>query len=524
MRTCDRSVHRWVVAAAVACMFCTVGATAAERTSTYFSALESITAGELQHYVDYLADDALEGREAGSPGDREAARFLTEHLEQLRLRPAGIDGGFFQPFDPNYRNILALLPGSDPELKDQVIVVGAHYDHVGYGTKYNSAGPIGQIHNGADDNASGTSGLLELAQALAMLPEPPKRSVLLVFWDAEEKGMFGSKHWLAHPTIPLNRVAAMINVDMIGRLRNDRVIVVGSRSSYGWRRLLSSHNDGPALHLDFTWSMEDLSDHSPFFDSGIPVLLLTTGEHENYHRPSDDANLINNAGMRRVVQLLFGTLCDLADEPTTPGFRADARRETQAARERLAERLPETAIPAANRLGADWDEPRTSGSGVRVKGVEWNSPAARSGLRSGDRIVRFANHDILSADDLTGAVTAAENPVVAVVYRQGRREPQEMTFELTGKPLRLGITWRVDDAEPGTVIITHVVPGSPAAFAGLSRGDRIYQVAGQDFADDAEFARLATSLPEPLELLVERDGQLRIVVLHFQSKPTKRAA
>ena len=135
----------------------------------------------------------------------------------------------------------------------------------------------------------------------------------------------------------------MINLDMIGHLRNDRLIVLGSRSGVGWRRLLSTHNDGPGLNLDFSWSMEDLSDHSPFFESNIPVLLLTTGEHADYHRPTDDANRIDHAGMRRVVQLAFGTLCDLADAPQTPHFRPLAKRETEKVRKQLADRNPVVA-------------------------------------------------------------------------------------------------------------------------------------------------------------------------------------
>lgn len=520
MRTCELNVHRWVVAVVVLCTYHTMTLEAAEKNSSYKAALESITTGELRTHVAYLADDALEGREAGKPGNREAGDYLVEELRRLGLEPAGTDGGYFQPFDPNYRNILALLPGSDPQLKHEVIILGAHYDHVGYGAKHNSHGPIGVIHNGADDNASGTSGLLELAEAFTILPEGPRRSILFVFWDAEEMGMFGSKHWVDHPTIPLDRVATMVNLDMIGRLRENQLAVLASRTAYGWRRLVSRHNEDSDLTLDFSWSLEDWSDHTTFIEKDIPVLLLSTGEHEDYHRPSDDAHRIDHDGMNRIVRLTFGLVNDLANRSESLRFRPAAREETEKMQKELAARVPRLA----DRFGASWQQESSLGDGVRLTRVVYNRPAGRSKLRSGDRIVQFAGHEILTGDDLTGAITSAENPVTAVVYRSGRREPQELTVELSGKPMRLGITWRQDDAEPGAITLTSVVPGSAAAKAGLQLGDRVYQAAGQDFADDGQFVRLVTGSTESLTLLVERNGRIQTVVLQFTDHPTKKAA
>ncbi len=520
MRTCELNVHHWVVAVVVLCTYHTTTLEAAENNSSYKAALESITTGELRTHVAYLADDALEGREAGKPGNREAADYLVEKLRRLGLQPGGTDGGYFQPFDPNYRNILALLPGSDPQLKHEVVILGAHYDHVGYGAEHNSHGPYGVIHNGADDNASGTSGLLELAEAFTTLPEAPRRSILFVFWDAEEMVMFGSNHWADHPTVPLDRVAAMVNLDMIGRLGDKRLAVLASRTAYGWRRLVSRHNDGPDLALDFSWSLEDWSDHTTFIEKDIPVLLLSSGENENYHRPSDDAHRIDHDGLNRIVRLTFGVVNDLADRSESLRFRGAAREETEKMHKELAARVPRLA----DRFGASWQQQASQSGGVRLTRVVYNQPASRSKLRSGDRIVQFGGHEILTGDDLTGAITSAENPVTAVVYRSGRREPQELIVELTGKPMRLGIAWRQDDAEPGAIILTSVVPGSAAARAGLQRGDRVYQAAGEDFTDDGEFVRLATGSDESVTLLVERDGRLQTVILRFTDRPTKKAA
>jgi len=505
------SVGRVVVMVAAWC--CSLASPAAERNSSYLSAMASIRHAELKAHVDYLADDQREGREAGSRGGRAAADYLRAELEQLELVGAGFDGGYFQPFGPNFRNVLALLEGSDPDAQAEYVLVGAHYDHVGYGTRRNSLGRVGAIHNGADDNASGTSGLLELAEAFAMLPEPPRRSILFVFWDAEEKGLLGSKYWVAHPTVPLERVAVVLNMDMIGRLRDGRVMVFGSRTGYGLRRLVSLQNEELGLAMKFSWTMEPNADHYPFFGRGIPVLMLHTGLHDDYHRPSDDAELINAEGMQRVVRLMFGVVYELASRDQVPGFRAEARREARYSLRRLLAHVPRIR----DRLGARWEESQSPGGSVRLTSVALGSPADQAKLRPGDRIVQFAHREIHSGSELARTLMAAENPVPVVVERPGADGPVQLILELDGTPMRLGITWRVDDAEPGTIILTHVVPGSPAAEAGLEVGDRIYRIAGRDFADDAEFSRLAKTLPGPLTLLVEREGRLRSAQLHCPS-------
>ena len=511
---------RFAPVAIISCCLCSVAAEASERSSSYLAALESITTHDLERHVEYLADDALEGREAGRRGGRAAGDYLRKRLRELQLRGAGIDGGFVQPFAPNFRNVLGLLPGSHPELKDEVIVIGAHYDHVGYGTRRNSRGPTGYVHNGADDNASGTSGLLELAEAFSLLAESPQRTILFAFWDAEEKGLLGSRYWTTHPTVPLEKVVMAINADMIGRLRKEKLTLFGTRSGYGLRRLVSLQNEGSALKLDFSWSIKPNSDHYPFFQRKIPFLLWHTGMHDAYHTPRDDVGLISHGGIRKVTRLMFHVAYDLADRPQVPAFRRAAGSETQRTRTWRAAGRPKPA----SRLGVGWVAQAASAEGVRVTRVTAGSPAERAGLRAGDRIVQFAGREIRSGEDLSAAVIGAESQASVAVRRPGNSEPIDLTVRLAGKPLRLGITWRVDDAEPGTIILTHVIPGSPAALGGLRTGDRIYQVGGRSFADDSEFAKTASTLPGPLELLVERHGQLRTVVLHFKTEPLKRAA
>jgi hypothetical protein len=520
-----RRPARFVLPLSAALSFClawTVAVCAAEKDSSYNAALESIKAAGLGEQVSVLADAAMEGREAGTKGGKAAADYLADQYAKLRLRGGGDKDGFFQAFAPNFRNVLAMLRGSDPKLRDQVILVSAHYDHVGYGGTH-SLGPSGYVHPGADDNASGTSAVLTLAKAMTLLSEPPKRSILFVNWDAEEKGLLGSKHWVANPTVPIDRVVAGLNLDMIGRLRDSHLLIVGSRSGYGWRRLLCSHNDDPGLNIEFSWLLKASADHYPLFEHEIPVLLFHTGLHKDYHRPSDVAKSINSEGMQQIARMLFGIVYELANAAKTPAFRAAAQNESP---ETEMAAIDESSDPKpADRLGIAWVEDATVANGVVVSDVKADSPAERAGLRVGDRIVRFAGRDIRSDDDFYAAVSAAANPASIAVKRAGETKSLRLAATLDGNPLRWGIVWRVDDAEPGVIILTHVVPGSPAARAGLRVGDRIYQVAGRNFTDDTAFALLAKTPSDSLQLSVERESRVRTVRIQFrQDEPLKRAA
>jgi hypothetical protein len=514
-------MFRNIIRLAALLFFCSaVCALAAEKNAAYRLAMESITSADLTGYVKQLADDKMQGRESGSRGGRAAAAYLVEQFARLHLRPAGTDGGFEQPFRANFRNVLGMIPGGDGELKEEIIVVGAHYDHVGLGRPSNSYGPYGTIHPGADDNASGTSALMELAEAFSFIPEKPKRSILLAAWDAEEIGMLGSKYWVSHPTAPLKKIVACFNLDMIGRLRGNRLYVYGARSGKGWRRIVGRQNAETGLQLDFCWEFKPIADYYPFFESGVPVLMFHTGMHGDYHRTSDTADRIDGEGMSRVVKLLFGVVYELAESDEKIPYRKAAGWETPATEKAIAAQV---ALPA-ERLGVALDAKPAPGGGVRLLRVTASSPADKAGLKTGDRILRCAGRDMRVDDDLIGAVMTAQNPLRLTFQRQGEEQPVEISLELAGKPLRLGITWRVDDAEPGTIILTHVVPGSPAALAGLKPGDRIYQIAGRGFADENAFLELVQTLPDPLELLVDRNGRLRTVVIQIQPAATVNRA
>lgn len=477
------------------------------RAASFDAALESIRRDDLKRHAAVLASDTLEGREAGTRGGHAAGAYLITHLKPLGVRPAGTDGSFYQYFGADYRNVLALLPGSDPELSREYVIVSAHYDHVGYGSRGTSLGPIGYIHNGADDNASGTAGLLEVIEAFAAVEPRPKRSLLFVFWDAEEKGLLGAEHWVRSPTVPIDRVRLIVNVDMIGRLRKRTIRICGTRTARGLRRLVSEANRETDLGCDFDWTVKRESDHYPFYERRIPALMFDTGKHDDYHRPSDDVDKLNFDGMQQAARLVFGIAHAAADAPQVAGFRSAVYSEDDTTERRLTRALP--AVPS--RLGITWNRELDPQGIIEVVDVAAGSPAEKAGLERGDRILEFGGWETAQAGDFRTLVHAAVNPVPIVVQRRGESERRTLTARLDGRPRRVGLTWSSDDAEPGTVVVRRVVPGTPADLAGVKVGDRIYAVSGRGFKTSDEFADRIAAQPSPLKLEIERWGRLRTV-------------
>jgi hypothetical protein len=430
---------RLLIAVCLAIVLGNAARSLAVNNASFTAAMESITADELYQYVEVLADDVYEGRAAGSRGGRAAAQYIVKQLRPFNLKPAGAGDDYYQPFSNDCRNILLLQPGDDPQLTNEVIVVGAHYDHVGYGNRNNSYGPYGKIHNGADDNASGTSVLLETIEAFARSGLKTRRTILFAFWDGEERGLVGSKYWISHPTVALERVKLDITLDMVGRLRDQRLYLMGSRSAYGMRRLFSGPVEEP-MWLDFSWELSANSDHWPFMERQIPIALLHTGMHSDYHRPSDDADKINRAGLREVCRYLLAALVKVANEDRLPKFRDEVRRESESSRRHMEEPLPKASL-------ASWPT---------------NQP-----------------------------------------------------------PPRLGISWREDDAEPGSVFVVRVVDGTPAATAGFTFGDRIDELDGRPFDDAVVFQREIQSLLESgraeFSMLIERRGHMRTLNVQLRA-------
>ncbi len=479
------------------------------------AALLTIKNSELRKHVSVLASDTFEGREAGTAGGRASGAYIVDRLKKLGAQPAA-DQGYFQEFGYGYRNILCRLPGSDPKLKQNVILVGAHYDHVGYGNQRNSRGPIGQIHNGADDNASGTAGLLEIIEAFRSMDRAPKRTVLFAFWDAEEKGLLGSEHWVQYPTVALSRIRLTINTDMIGRVRDRRLIIWGTRTAPGLRRFVSEQNHG-ALTVTFPWEVRRDSDHYPFYTRSIPFLMLHSGKHEEYHRPTDDPETLNFQGLEEASRLLFRLVRQAADAPKLPQFRGDAFEETKAVRIQAERSLPRPSP----RLGIAWDHSspdtvsRPAKGIVEITSVVAGSPAERADLRAGDQIIEFAGHPTKNFQDFRTLVLTARNPVAVKVRRDKSDELVLLNVKLDGEPTRLGIAWRVDDAEPNCVILNQVIPGSPAGVSGLKVNDRVYSVNDMAVASSRTFFEMVTQGNGSLNLRIGRAGSLKKVIVNL---------
>jgi len=472
------------------------------------SLVETLSVERIKRHIDVLADDSFEGREAGSRGGRASGNYIEQLLAQSPLRPAGEQGTFFQEFRSGYRNILGILPGSEDPAAGPIVVVSAHYDHVGYGNVNNSFGPIGRIHNGADDNASGTAALLEIIKVISDTEWRPRHTILFAFWDAEEKGLLGSKHWLDQPTIDIKRISLCINADMVGRLRNRRVEVYGTRTRHDLRQWVARANRGSALQLDFLWEMKENSDHYSFYEKSIPALMIHTGLHSDYHRPSDDAHLINIPGTRDVTELLLSLTFNASQGELKRSFRDRNRQELSLDRNRfeVSDKTPRS------RLGIRLEQMALSEGGIRVSGVAQDSPAARAGLKVGDVLTYFAGLPIERIEHFLAQVQAAPREVEIVVAPQASDEdaegPRVVQVTLDLEPLPLGIGWKTDEAEPRSVVLDRVTPGSLAAMSGLVPLDRVYEVGGVAISNSDSFREMVTRFDAPIELLVERNGRL----------------
>ncbi|HEY9014765.1 MAG TPA: M20/M25/M40 family metallo-hydrolase, partial [Gemmatimonadales bacterium] len=246
--------------------------------------------------IKFLTDDRFQGRATGSPGADSVASYLAARFSEVGLQPAA--GGWFQAFTLSRdvpasrppggnpvvgKNVIGILPGRDPNLRNQTVILGAHYDHLGLGG-FGSLDPDsnGIVHNGADDNASGIAGLIQVAARLAA--SPPARTVVFIAFSGEEQGLLGSSHYVKEPIYPLSRTLAMVNLDMVGRLRNGRLIVYGVRSAKEFPALLDSLNWYAGFDLKPQGDGYGPSDHSSFYAAKRPVLHLFTDLHEDYHR------------------------------------------------------------------------------------------------------------------------------------------------------------------------------------------------------------------------------------------------
>lgn len=368
----------------------------------------------------YLASDALEGRGTGTAGNDSAAAYIARRFASVGLRAAS--AAYLQPFDARSvitahqsrstlrtQNVFGVLDGSDPSYRGQAIVIGAHFDHLGRSSTGALDPEVGDaIRNGADDNASGTAAVLELARLLSR--HPTRRSVIFVAFSGEELGLLGSQHFVEHAPVPLDSIVAMINFDMVGRMRSDSLLVYGVATAREFTTLLDSANAPFGLRLRTFGDGFGPSDHSSFFARSIPVLHFFTNVHDDYHRATDDVAKINAAGEARVVGLAERFIRVLDARDARPTF----------VRGVVAAPMTSARTGSNVYLGSIPDMSAPGIVGLRLTGVRAGSPADSAGLRAGDVVVEFDGRAVTDLQSYSDALYARQpGDVVDIVVLRG---------------------------------------------------------------------------------------------------------
>jgi aminopeptidase YwaD len=330
-------------------------------------------------------------------------------------------------------NVVGILQGSDPQLSSEYVVIGAHYDHLGLGGSESLASkPEGQIHHGADDNASGTSALLELARVMSADRLKVKRSIIFIAFSGEELGLLGSAAYVKSPAAPLKSTVAMLNMDMVGRLRKGSLFVGGVGTSPAWKPLLERLNSktgstssspagngsGNRFQLGMGQDGFGPSDHQSFYVKDMPVLFFFTGTHDDYHKPSDTADKINSEGVREIAEFVREIASEVANEPARIAF---SRVQSESRPTGRGFNVYLGTVPNYS----------DQNDGLKLDGVRAGSPAERAGLKAGDVVTRLGKLPIKNVYDYTyalGEIKAGEE-IEVVLMRDGREVRLKITPE-----------------------------------------------------------------------------------------------
>ena len=384
---------------------------------------------KIKEDVSYLADDKLEGRGTGTEGEKKAAEYIAKRFESLGLEGKGTNG-YFQDFtfkpktDPHSevkyteinsdstitgRNILGFLDNNS----SQTIVIGAHFDHLGWGSDGSLyRGEDKAIHNGADDNASGVAVMLNLA---SKLKETNKgNNYLFMAFSGEEMGLLGSNYFVKNATIDTDSINYMLNMDMVGRLKADSTLAVyGTGTSPIFKQVVTATNDN--FKIVEHESGVGPSDHTSFYLNDIPVLHFFTGQHEDYHKPSDDSDKLNYDGMELISDFIYNIITDLDDNGEI-AFRKTKNEGKDTPRFKVT-------------LGVVPDY-LFSEKGMRIDGVSEDKPAQKAGLLKGDIVIQLGEHQI---EDMMGYMKALSkfekgNTTTVKVKRDGKELETQVTF------------------------------------------------------------------------------------------------
>lgn len=363
-------------------------------TATLSLAQKSKTAAlqDLRVDVVYLSSDLLEGRETGTEGEKLAAQYIATRFEKMGLKPGGSNNTWYQSFDFKYnpnphggtggedrtgKNVLGYLDNGAAT----TVVIGAHYDHLGHGDFSSLAANDKSIHNGADDNASGIAALLHIAEYLKTSGKAKKNNYLFMAFSGEELGLVGSKAFVNNPTLDITKVNYMLNMDMVGRLNAEKVLAVnGAGTTPTWKEALESIKVG-GIQVKTSDSGVGPSDHTAFYLADKPVLHFFTGQHTDYHKPSDDAEKINYEGLLDVSNFIIALIENLDSKGKLPFTKTKDENENR------------RAASFKVTLGVMPDYVYT-GEGMRVDGVIDDRPGAKAGMQKGDVIIQMGEYPI----------------------------------------------------------------------------------------------------------------------------------
>lgn len=390
---------------------------------------QEIAIEKVKKDIAYLSSDKLKGRRTGTKYEKMASDYIIRQFKNLQLDPKGNDGflyAFSFKHNPNPHDTATIHLKSETghdviafldNKAEKIIVIGAHYDHLGLGYDHNSLDPKpeGKIHNGADDNASGTAGVLALADYFVNNGVTEKYNFLFMCFSGEELGLIGSKKWCDNPTIPLTSINFMINMDMIGRLNDTtkKLLVYGVGTSPIWVPLLAAENDYFSIKNDSAGIGP--SDQTSFYLKDIPVLHFFTGQHSDYHKPSDDAEKINYNGEAKILSFIAKLINKLDTEPPLIFQKTKA---------------PDTGKSAFKVTLGIMPDYTFEGKGVRIDGVTDGKPAANAGLQKGDIIIELGENPILSMQDYMKALGKFEKgkKTTVKILRGEKTFEKEVTF------------------------------------------------------------------------------------------------
>ncbi len=316
------------------------------------------------------------------------------------------------------RNVIGMIPGTDGSLKSQYVVVGAHFDHLGMGgagSRYEGKGPA--IHHGADDNASGTSMMMSLARYYSQ--NPPKRPMIFMGFSGEEMGLLGSNYFVKNPTVPLESIVFMLNLDMVGRLQDNKLNIMGTGTSAEFEQLALAAGEAGALEITTNEDGFGPSDHTSFYSHQIPVMMLFTGTHDDYHRPTDTYDKINYGGMAKIFRAATHIVDDIANAADTPHYQKT--KSPDKAGSSMAFSVYLGTIPDYS------DHPK----GLRLSGVRDGGPADEGGMRAGDIIVQFGEVEVKNIYDYTHALGKYKpGDVVDITVLRGPMEDKSVTLKV----------------------------------------------------------------------------------------------